>query len=456
MGVPAVVWFRRDLRVHDHPPLAAALREHESVVPLFVLDPRLIGGRFRSANRTQYLLDCLRALDHELRERGGRLVVRHGRFEDVLPAVCAEVGAQAVYAAGDASPYARARDKRVGERIDLRLGPGIFIGRLGELRTKAGAPFTVFSPFRRTWLEQERRPVLRAPSEVRVPGKVRSDGIPALERLGFDGPARDLEERPEPGEAAAVRALERWVRGGLSDYDETRNTLADATSRMSQYLHFGCLSPLRLEQRVAAAGGRGAEVYRSELAWRDFYAYVLLYHPRIPRDAFRAEMDELEWSDDAEALAAWQEGRTGYPVVDAAMRQLVACGWMHNRARMIVASFLTKDLHIDWRVGERFFMEHLIDGDLGSNNGGWQWVAGTGTDPHEYTRVFNPSLQQERFDPDGRYVRRWVPELAGVPDGALSRPWELDEPPAGYPAPIVDHAEERKRAIEAYNAVRGR
>ena len=450
----AVVWFRRDLRVHDHPPLVAALREHESVVPLFVLDPRLVGGRFRSANRTRYLLDCLRALDGELRERGGRLVVRVGRFEGVVPQVAAEAGADVVYAAGDASPYARARDTRVGERVDLRLGPGLFIGRFNDLRTKDGRPFTVYSPFRRAWEQQERRTVHRAPGEVRVPTRVRSDGIPSLEALGFERPARDLEERPEPGEAAAVKAMERWLRGGIHRYADRRNTLAVPTSRMSQYLHFGCLSPLRLEQRAAAAGGRGAATYRRELAWRDFYAYVLVHHPRIPRNAFRPEMDELEWSDDADALAAWQEGRTGYPVVDAAMRQLVACGWMHNRARMIVASFLTKDLHLDWRLGERFFMEHLIDGDVGSNNGGWQWVAGTGTDPHDYTRVFNPSLQQERFDADGRYVRRWVPELAGVPDAFLARPWELEEPPAEYPPPIVDHAVERKRAIEAYRAVR--
>jgi deoxyribodipyrimidine photo-lyase len=455
MRSTAVVWFRRDLRVHDHPALVTALREHDQVVPLFVLDPRLVGGRFRSANRTQYLLDCLRALDAELRARGARLVVRHGRFEDVVPEVCAETGAEAVYAAGDASPYARARDRRVGEQVDLRLGPGLFIARFSDLATKAGKPFTVYSPFRRAWEDQDRRAVHRAPSDVPMPTRVRSDGIPALEALGFDGPARELEDRPEPGEAAAVKAMDAWVRGGLADYDTSRNTLARQTSRMSQYLHFGCLSPLWLEQRVLAAGGSGAKVYRQELAWRDFYAYVLVHHPRIPRDAFREEMDRLEWSDDADALAAWQEGRTGYPVVDAAMRQIVACGWMHNRARMIVASFLTKDLHIDWRVGERFFMEHLIDGDVGSNNGGWQWVAGTGTDPHDYTRVFNPSLQQERYDPDGAYVRRWVPELADVPDRYLSRPWEMHEPPAGYPAPIVDHAQERRRAIEEYRRVRG-
>src|SRR4051794_23097732 len=226
----AVVWFRRDLRVHDHPPLVSALREHDEVVPLFVLDPRLIGGRFRSANRTQYLLDCLHALDGELRERGGRLVVRVGRFEDVVPAVAAEVGATAVHAAGDASPYARARDRRVAEHVDLRLGPGVFIGRLGALRTQDGRPFTVYSPFRRAWQQQERRPVERAPSRVPVPRSVRSERIPGLADLGFDAPAPALEDRPEPGEAAAVRAMERWVRGGVGRYAERRNVLAEPTS----------------------------------------------------------------------------------------------------------------------------------------------------------------------------------------------------------------------------------
>ncbi len=420
----AVVWFRRDLRVHDHPPLVAALREHAEVVPLFVLDPRLIGGRFRSANRTQYLLDCLCALDGELRERGGRLIVRVGRFEDVVPAVAEEAGADAVYAAGDVSPFARRRDQRVAERVDLRLGPGLFIGRLGALETKGGTPYRVYSPFRRAWAEQPRRAIEAAPEELRVPDAIRSEAIPDLEALGFDGPARELEDRPEPGEAAALAAMDAWAREGADGYGDTRNALAEPTSRMSQYLHFGCLSPLRLEEAT-----RGAPTYRQELAWRDFYAYVQLHG--------HAGRPDPQWSEHPAALAAWQEGRTGYPIVDAAMRQLVACGWMHNRARMIVASFLIKDLHLDWRLGEAFFMEHLIDGDVGSNNGGWQWVAGTGTDPQDYTRVFNPSLQQKRFDPDGRYVRRWLPEH--------------DTP--GYPDPIVDHALERERAIAAYREV---
>jgi deoxyribodipyrimidine photo-lyase len=420
----AVVWFRRDLRVHDHPPLVTALSEHDKVVPLFVLDDRLIHGRFASANRTQYLLDCLRALDGELRDRGAQLVVRRGRFEDVIPKVVEETGAECVYAAGDASAYARARDRRVAKRVDLRLGPGNFIARLGDLKTKSGTPYKVYSPFRREWSEQPRRTVHNAPAEIPTPTRVQSDGIPSLEALGFDKP-RELVDRPEPGEAAALKALDAWV-GKAASYGDTRNLLSEPTSRMSQYLHFGCLSSLKLEQRT-----RDASTYRGELAWRDFYAYVQLFGP--------VERPEPRWDDDDELLAAWKGGRTGYPVVDAGMRQLVACGWLHNRARMIVASFLTKDLHIDWREGERFFMEHLIDGDMGSNNGGWQWVAGTGTDPQDYTRVFNPTLQQERFDPDGEYVRRWVPEL-GTDD---------------YPEPIVDHKQERIRAIEDFRDVRG-
>jgi deoxyribodipyrimidine photo-lyase len=412
----AVVWFRRDLRLHDHPALAAALAEHDEVVPLFVLDPRLVHGRFASANRTQYLLDCLTALDDRL---GGALVVRHGHFEEEIPKLVEETGAVAVYAAGDVSPYARARDRRVAERVDLRLGPGNFIARLADLRTKAGTPFKVYSPFRRAWLEQPRRDTIAAPDHIPA-RKARTDGIPTLGALGFDSPPA-LIDRPEPGEAAALDAARRWAADGVEQYAEKRGVMAEPSSRMSQYLHFGCLSPLLLEAMT-----RGFGVYRGELAWRDFYAYVQLFGG--------VQRPEPRWDSDPELLDAWKEGRTGYPIVDAGMRQLLACGWMHNRARMIVASFLTKDLHIDWREGEAFFMEHLIDGDVGNNNGGWQWVAGTGTDPQDYTRVFNPALQQKRFDPDGRYVERWLPEL-GTDD---------------YPEPIVDHRLERERAIADY------
>ena len=273
-----------------------------------------------------------------------------------------------------------------------------------------------------------------------------------------------MEDRPEPGERAAQRAAQAWVRSGIEHYHERRDLLAEQTSRMSAYLRFGCLSARWLEERVLGAGdGEGPQTYRDELAWRDFYGAVQLHFPETRRLEFRERYRDLSWADDDAALEAWKAGRTGYPVVDAAMRQLAACGWMHNRARMIVGSFLTKDLHLDWRLGEAHFMHHLIDGDVGSNNGGWQWVASTGTDPAPYfQRLFNPMTQQKKFDPDGAYVRRWVPELAGVPDDRLAMPWEMDageQEAAGcvigedYPAPIVDHAAERRRAIERYRAV---
>ena len=436
MPSTAVVWFRRDLRVHDQPALAEAVRDFDRVVPIFVLDPRLLHGRFASVNRTRYLLDCLEALDAQLRERGARLVVRVGDARTEVPRVAEETGATAVLACGDASPFARRRDAAVGERVDLRLRPGVYIGHLNTLRKKDGGPFVVYSPFWRVWDEQPRRALERAPSEIAMP-RIAAGAIPSLEELGFKEDAPELADRPEPGEVAAKRAAARWIDTHLDGYKTGRNLLARPSSRMSQYLHFGCLSPPWLEERVHAHGGPSANAYRRELAWRDFYGYVLVHHPEIVHREFRPKMRNLRWSDDAEAFQAWCEGRTGFPVVDAGMRQLVACGWMHNRARMITASFLTKDLHLDWRLGERFFMEHLIDGDVGSNNGGWQWVAGTGTDPQDYTRVFNPHLQQEKFDPDGEYVRRWVPELG------------TDE----YPEPIVDHAAERRRAIDEYRAL---
>jgi deoxyribodipyrimidine photo-lyase len=439
----AIVWLRRDLRVHDHPPLVQALAEHDRVVPLFVLDPALLGGRHASVNRTAYLFDSLRALDGELRARGAKLVVREGRPERVVPQVAAETGARRVYAAGDVSRFARRRDARVARHVDLVVGPGLFIAHLGALRRKDGGAYRVYAPFRRAWAEQPRRAVLDAPDAIPMP-RIAAGELPRID-------APPLVERPEPGEAAALARARDWMATAGTAYDERRNVLAEPPSRMSQYLHFGSISPRVLEE---TALGAGASTYRRELAWRDFYAYVLLYeHVSRPNPA---------WSDDAEALRRWAEGTTGFPVVDAAMRQLRACGWMHNRARMFTASFLTKDLHIDWRAGEAHFMKHLIDGDMGSNNGGWQWVAGTGTDPWDFTRVFNPSLQQERFDPEGVYVRRWVPELARVPLPRLSKPWTMspqEQEAAGcvigrdYPAPVVDHAEERRRAIEAYRAV---
>jgi deoxyribodipyrimidine photo-lyase len=434
----AVVWFRRDLRIRDLPALATACREHDRVVPLVVFDPKLLGGRFRSANRTQWMLDALGVLDASLRERGGRLVLRHGDVRAEVVGVARQVGASVVHCSDDVTAFARRRDGAVeaalgAAGIALRRHPGVWIADLDALRTQQGRPYTVYSPFYRRWKAQERRRIERAPSSVPMPPGVDAGRLPTLRELGFEEDARELVDRPEPGEAAGRRAAERWIRASLSEYAETRNDLAVDPSRLSVYLRYGCVSPLWLESKVLDQD----ETFRGELAWRDFYAAVQLHFPWTAKLEFQERYRELEWDADDELVAAWKEGRTGYPVVDAAMRQLVAMGWMHNRARMIVGSFLTKDLQQDWRIGEAHFMHHLLDGDVPSNNGGWQWIASTGTDPAPYfQRLFNPTTQAEKFDPDGEYVRRWCPDVGTD----------------AYPEPIVDHAAARRRAIERYRA----
>jgi deoxyribodipyrimidine photo-lyase len=465
MSDRAVVWFRRDLRVRDLPALAHACREHERIVPLFVFDPALLNGRFRSHARTAWMLGCLEALDGELRARGGRLVLRHGRPETEVRRVAAEVGAHSVHVSDDVTGFARARDARVEQAlgrdaVKLVRHPGLYVADLPAIRTATGGPYTVYSPFLRAWKAQERRPVERAPQEIPMP-RIAAGRLPSLRSLGFDGSPAPLVDSPAPGEDAARRVARTWVEGqGLARYAQRRNELAEPTSRLSAYLRFGCLSPLKLERAVAA---RRIARYRDQLAWRDFFGAVQLHFPHNARVEFQERYRALEWDTDDELLAAWREGRTGFPVVDAAMRQLAATGWMHNRARMIVGSFLTKDLQQDWREGERHFMAHLLDGDVPNNNGGWQWIASTGVDPKPYfQRLFNPMTQQRRFDADGRYVRRWCPELRHVPDDKLPEPWTMtaeEQEAAGcrigrdYPEPVVDHAMARRRAIERYRAV---
>jgi deoxyribodipyrimidine photo-lyase len=472
MRAPAVVWFRRDLRLHDHPALTDALGRHEAVVPVFVLDPRLLRGRFASPNRTWFLLGSLASLDAALRGRGARLHVRVGDPRTVVPAIAGEVGASDVYVSRDPSPYGRARDQVVAEALAARgvgFHPkrGVLVHEPDEVLTRDGGSFGVYSPFRRAWEALPRRAVLPAPAEVWTLPEDRLDAgaLPTLVDLGLgDGPTADLDRLPEPGESAARRRLEGWLDGGIDRYDATRDRLDDeaGTSRLSQDLHLGTLSPLEVVERVVGPG-EGRHRFLAELVWREFYAHVLFHRPGVRHTSFRAEFDALPWSTDTAAIDAWREGRTGHPVIDAAMRQLAATGWMHNRARMLTASFLTKDLLVDWRIGEAQFMRHLVDGDVASNNGGWQWSASTGTDPQPYFRIFNPTLQGRRFDPDGAYVRRWVPELARVPSARIHEPWSMtpsEQADAGcrigvdYPAPIVDHAEARVRALAVYEAAR--
>jgi deoxyribodipyrimidine photo-lyase len=469
MTSTAILWYRRDLRVHDHPALRAALDAHDRVVPVFVLDDALVHGRYESGARAAFMLGCLRALDAELGARASGLLVRHGRPEREVAALAGEVGAGAVYWTSDVAPYARARDARVTAAlrdagVEARPHGGGYCVDVGRPRTRDGSPFRVFSPFFRAWTEAARRDVGRAPRAMpALPSPVLRGGVPALDALGL----RDDLAAPVcvPGEPAARDALARFLEDPIDEYARRNDAPAGGTSVLSPYLRWGCLSARECEERAATRGGPGAAAWIRQLAWRDFYAHLLLHHP----ESATGELQEryrgaLEWDSNAELLAAWQEGRTGFPLVDAGMRQLRATGWMHNRVRLVVGSFLTKDLHIDWRLGEAWFARLLLDGEPAQNTGNWQWIASVGADPAPaFRRMYNPARHQERYDPDGTYVRRWVRELRDVPLERLAEPWAMsgEEQAAAscvigrdYPAPIVDHLAERRRALERYAAVR--
>jgi deoxyribodipyrimidine photo-lyase len=463
-----LLWLRRDLRCRDHPALAAALRDGQTVVPVFCLDRRLLNGRHRSGPRTQFMLECLHDVDRSLRERGSRLVMIEGIPERELPRLARRLRARAVHASGDVGPFARRRDEAVGRAlraggVELHLHPGLFaVDDPAAIRTGAGGPYTVFTPYHRAWLREPRRKPLPVPSSLPAPpARVGSGRIPLLHELGLDQP---LSRPPAGGERAGRALLERFLSGPVGCYAQERDSLAaSGTSSLSPYLHFGCLSARELEEMLPHDAG--AEEFRRQLCWREFYAQVLRSFPRNARSEHqRRYRGKLRWSTSRRRFDAWCEGRTGYPIVDAAMRQLRREGWIHNRGRLIVGSFLTKDLGIDWRWGERWFMELLLDGDEASNNGNWQWIASVGVDPQPPSRrLLNPTRQQTRFDPDGAFVRRYVPELERVPDAYLAEPWTM--PPAvqaaagcvigrDYPAPIVDHAQARHEALARYAAAR--
>jgi deoxyribodipyrimidine photo-lyase len=434
----AVVLFTRDLRVHDQPALAEAAAEAEQVVPLFVLDEGILGTRFASPNRVAFLLESLVDLRRSLEALGGTLLVRRGDVVAETMHVVAESGADAVFLSADVSGYAQERERRLAaERVDVRALPGVTVVPPGELRPAGGDHFRVFTPYLRRWAEAELRPVRRPPRPVSTPSGLAAGRIPALADLVRGEPSPDL---PTGGEEAARARLRRWLRTGLARYRDLQDDLAaDRTSRLSPYLHLGCLSAREVVER--AAGRPGAEPFVRQLAWRDFFHQVLAARPPAAHEDYRPRGDR--WNDDGEGLAAWTEGRTGFPLVDAGMRQLRREGWMHNRARLVAGSFLTKDLYVDWRLGARHFYDLLVDGDLAQNAGNWQWVAGTGTDTRP-NRVLNPTLQARKHDPEGDYVRRYVPELADLPGAAVHEPWKLGGV-RGYPPPLVDHAEAAAR-----------
>ncbi len=470
---PVILWFRQDLRLADNPALTHAVKTGRPVIPVYILDP---GSTVRpmGAASLWWLDKSLRALEASLRERGSRLILRRGDSEAELRRLIEDTGAGAVFMNRLFEPDAFARDADIAhtlqsEGVDCKGYNATLLRAPGGVLNGAGQPYKVFTPFLKALLATaEPPPPTAGPRALSTPAGLASDAIEAWAlhparpdwSTGFDW---------TPGEAGADAALSTFVARGLKSYSVGRDRPAEpATSRLSPHLHFGEISPWRAihAARDAVAEGRvpaaEAEKFVAEIGWRDFSAHLLHAFPQMTSAAFRPEYDAMPWRDDPAGLSAWKRGRTGYPVVDAGMRELWTTGFMHNRVRMIVASFLIKHLLIDWREGERWFHDTLVDADLASNVQNWQWVAGSGADASPYFRIFNPVIQGQKFDADGRYVRRWVPELRRLPDRWLHAPWT--SPPevlasAGlrlgrdYPRPLVDHAEARARALDALKHV---
>ena len=450
-------WIRRDLRLNDNPALYNALAQGSPVLPVFILDPRLLAQP--AQNRQRFLFSGLRQLDEELRQRGSRLLIRRGLPEEVLPALVAESRASAVFAEEDYTPFAGRRDARLAKEIPLKLVVGVTVHHPSAVIKADGSPYTVFTPFSKAWKALPvSRPLPAIPTRFPAAPVLTGEILP------------ETEENPyfSAGEAQAERRLMDFLNSGVFSYADDRNRLdLEGTSRLSPYLRFGMISARRaaaltMEQILQApnpVARKGAETFLNELIWREFYNAILYHFPHVLESAFNPALRNIPWRNASDELHAWQQGLTGIPVVDACMRQLLEMGWMHNRGRMITASFLVKDLLINWQEGEAWFMRHLVDGDPAANNGGWQWTAGVGTDAAPYFRIFNPILQSKKFDPHGRFIRRWLPELQRVPDEYLHEPWLMPaemqrktgfKPGRDYPLPLVDHAQVKERTLRAY------
>jgi deoxyribodipyrimidine photo-lyase len=473
-----VVWLRRDLRVSDHRALFEAQRACDVVCPVFVIDPGLLRGGRMGAPLVQCFFSAIAALRDDLRERGGDLAILEDENSgEAIVELARRIGAGAVFFNVDYEPHAIERDRKAERAFrDAGIDVNSFTDHVyfgaGDVLRGNGSPYQVFTAYRRHWMERfaaEPRPPLRSALSHdrllsrRAIGATNETPIP--ETYGFESSPNVAAV----SEAIARRRLAAFVRSGIGEYEDRRNFPATAgTSQLSPHLRAGTIG---IRTCIAAAARaakstperRGAQTWLSELIWRDFYQMILKHWPGVATGPFIRQAERIQWRRADGEFDAWCEGRTGFPIVDAAMQQLNTYGWMHNRLRMIVASFLTKDLLIDWRRGERYFEHHLVDADLAANNGGWQWSASTGLDAAPYFRVFNPVLQGKRFDPDGEFVRAMLPALKDVPGRYIHEPWEMPPIVAGaagvtigthYPEPIVDHAAARKRALDAYSVLK--
>ncbi|MFB6118439.1 cryptochrome/photolyase family protein [Halosegnis sp.] len=456
-------WHRSDLRATDNVGLAAA---DDPVLPVFIFDETVLAHG--SPPRVAFMLEALAALREQYRERGGDLHVAHGDPARVLADLATTHDVATVHYNIDHSGLARERDRAVTATledagVDVRSHEDALHHEPGSITTNAGDPYSVYTYFWKKWRDREKE-TPHAPPEtvVDAPG----EPLPTLKELGFEEPKADL---PAASHQAAEERLETFVDGPIYEYDETRDDPAvDATSRLSPHLRWGTIGPREVyaatEQAAADApdetAAESVEAFQGELAWREFYAHVLHFNPEVVTENYKTYEEGIDWHDDPTEIEAWKRGETGYPIVDAGMRQLRAEAWMHNRVRMIVASFLTKDLLADWRHGYAHFRDHLVDHNTASDNGGWQWAASTGTDAQPYFRIFNPMTQGERYDPNAKYIREYVPELRGVNPETIHSWHELDDTARtsaapDYPAPIVDHSERREQALAMFKRARG-
>jgi len=480
----ALVWFRRDLRADDHAALSHALQAARQVWCAFIFDRAILDRLPRADRRVEFIRDSLVDLDAQLRSlglahgvAGVGLIVRHGDVQTLLPALAVQLGVQAVYTNHDDEPHALTRDAKVRGKlaeagIALHSGKDHVVFERSELLTATGSPYSVFTPFKNAWLRKvtpetvKPWPVSRHASALAaLPDP---SPVPTLAEIGFE--PTNLHQLKLPTGSTGAQALLDDFLDRIDDYGQTRDFPAiKGPSYLSTHLRFGTVSIRQLAREAwqrMQAGSRGAEVWLSELIWRDFYHQILHHHPRVVSHSFKPAYDAIHWEQGQHAdelFSAWCEGRTGYPLVDAAMLQIAQTGYMHNRLRMVVASFLTKDLGLDWRRGEAYFATHLNDFDLAANNGGWQWAASTGCDAQPYFRIFNPVAQSERFDAAGRFIRRYLPQLAGLPDKQIHAPWlasPIELAAAGivlgrdYPKPVVAHDLARTRTLARYAVVK--
>jgi deoxyribodipyrimidine photo-lyase len=464
----ALHWHRRDLRISDNTALHHAAAASAGVVPVYILSEWKGGHLWTGEKRQAFLGRSLESLAKNLESVGGRLTVRCGPAELELENLAKETGADAIFYNRDPDPFGQEAEKRV-QAMAARLGIAchdhhdVTLHGPDEVLTQDGKPYRVYTPYSKNWLSLGKHEPLPKPRALHTPAGIPSLPLPTNAHWGLAEPAADLVEA---GERAAHQRLKAAISERLAAYGETRDFPAVAgTSRLSQDLRFGLLSPRTIYAKTAEAMAKtrsaparsGMEKFIKELAWREFYMAILRHFPNVLEEEFNPDWRGLWWAEPDEKFEAWKQGRTGFPIVDAGMRELLATGHMHNRVRMITAMFLTKDLHIDWRLGEQHFLQHLVDGEIASNNGGWQWSAGTGADAAPYFRIQNPWTQARRYDPDAIYMKRWLPELAKVPVDALFAPPKDGRPIApGYPLPCVDHATERDRTLAIFKKHRAR